>query len=76
MTPTKKGKATHIKIERKKRLQSDSQGIVHVAGGQHQGLVVAKDTAGHCYVQHAHKCPLLSSGNQFKGLSLSLGTIL
>ena len=46
MTPTKKGKTTHIKIERKKRQQTDSPAIVHVAGGQHQGLVIAKNDAG------------------------------
>ncbi|XP_076437063.1 uncharacterized protein LOC143276450 isoform X2 [Babylonia areolata] len=44
MTPTKKGKTTHIKIERKKRQAADSTaGVVHVAGGQHQGLVIAKN---------------------------------
>ncbi|XP_076455911.1 uncharacterized protein LOC143290397 isoform X2 [Babylonia areolata] len=45
MTPTKKGKTTHIKIERKRRQLSDSSSIVHVAGGHNQGLVVAKDDA-------------------------------
>ena len=46
MTPTKQGKTTHIKIERKKRQQTDNPDIVHVAGGQHQGLVIAKNDAG------------------------------
>ena len=52
MTPTKKGKTTHIKIERKKRQQTDSPDIVHVAGGQHQGLVIAKNDAGSVF----HPC--------------------
>ncbi|KAL8608000.1 hypothetical protein ACOMHN_023816 [Nucella lapillus] len=43
MTPTKKGKTTHIKIERKKSQATGSEGVVHVAGGQHQGLVIAKN---------------------------------
>lgn len=45
MTPTKKGKTTHIKIERKRRQSSDSSSIVHVAGGHNQGLIVAKNDA-------------------------------
>jgi hypothetical protein len=45
MTPTKSGKVTHIKIERKKKLEAQ-EGVVHVAGGQHQGLVVAKNENG------------------------------
>ncbi|XP_025078923.1 uncharacterized protein LOC112555000 isoform X3 [Pomacea canaliculata] len=45
MTPTKKGKTTHIKIERKKREASDAEAVVHVAGGPHSGLVIAKNTA-------------------------------
>lgn len=44
MTPTKKGKTTHIKIERKRREVEDSETVVHVAGGQHKGLVIAKDS--------------------------------
>lgn len=46
MTPTKSGKITHIKIERKKLQEADKSGVVHVAGGQHQGLVVAKNENG------------------------------
>lgn len=46
MTPTKSGKVTHIKIERKKKQEAENSGVVHVAGGQHQGLVVAKDDDG------------------------------
>lgn len=47
MTPTKKGKATHIRIERKKRLEVDNSEIekrVHVAAGPHKGLVVQKSS--------------------------------
>lgn len=42
MTPSKKGKVTHIKIERKKKQYVNPEDVVHVAGGQHQGLVVAR----------------------------------
>ncbi|KAK7092325.1 uncharacterized protein [Littorina saxatilis] len=45
MTPTKKGKTTHIKIERKRKQQADHSGVVHVGGGQHSGLVIAQNTA-------------------------------
>ncbi|XP_013411242.1 uncharacterized protein LOC106174272 isoform X2 [Lingula anatina] len=43
MTPSKKGKATRIKIERKRRKELDPTQIAHEAGGQHKGLVVGKD---------------------------------
>lgn len=46
MTPSKKGKTTHIKIERKHREPNLDDSIVHVAGGQHQGLIVAKSAGG------------------------------
>ncbi|XP_059146503.1 uncharacterized protein LOC131934378 isoform X2 [Physella acuta] len=45
MTPSKKGKVTHIKIERKKKQYVNPEDVVHVAGGQHQGLVVARPDA-------------------------------
>ncbi|CAE1246805.1 unnamed protein product [Acanthosepion pharaonis] len=45
MTPTKKGEATHIKIERRRRLAFDDSDVAHVAGGQHKGLVINKQTA-------------------------------
>lgn len=45
MTPTKKGEATHIKIERKKRLAFEDPDVAHVAGGQHKGLVINKQTS-------------------------------
>lgn len=45
MTPSKKGKVTHIKIERKKKQSVNPEDIVHVAGGQHQGLVINRPDA-------------------------------
>lgn len=43
MTPTKKGNTTHIRIEKRKKLDfSGDDQTVHVAGGQHKGLVVNK----------------------------------
>ncbi|XP_048779756.2 uncharacterized protein LOC125683076 isoform X2 [Ostrea edulis] len=42
MTPTKKGGTTHIRIEKRKRLDLNDDKTVHVAGGQHRGLVVNK----------------------------------
>ncbi len=44
MTPTKKGRATHIKIERKRR-QLNSEEVAHVAGGEHKGIVINKQTS-------------------------------
>ena len=46
MTPTKKGKATHIKIERRGKLDLGETSVHHVAGGEHQGLVINKALAG------------------------------
>ncbi|BFZ22499.1 hypothetical protein BsWGS_25538 [Bradybaena similaris] len=45
MTPSKTGKVTHIKIERKKQRAVDPGDVVHVAGGEHQGLVVNRPDA-------------------------------
>ncbi|KAI8767446.1 hypothetical protein BgiBS90_029594, partial [Biomphalaria glabrata] len=45
MTPSKKGKVTHIKIERKKKMNVNPEDVVHVAGGQHQGLVINRPDA-------------------------------
>ncbi|KAK6180884.1 hypothetical protein SNE40_008854 [Patella caerulea] len=42
MTPSKKGKATHIKIERKKKLNLDESSVVHEGAGQNKGLVINK----------------------------------
>ena len=47
MTPSKQGKTTLIKIERRKH-QGTGEGVVHVGGGQNSGLVVAKDSCGKC----------------------------
>ena len=43
MTPSKKGKATCIKIERKKKAEADKQEHHHVAGGEHKGLVINRE---------------------------------
>lgn len=58
MTPTKKGKATHIRIERKARLEMNGEGDSqrhHVAGGEHKGLVVNKSSQGQwqCLIQNS-----------------------
>ncbi|ESO04745.1 hypothetical protein HELRODRAFT_172421 [Helobdella robusta] len=45
MTPSKKGKTTSIRIEKKKKYQVDSEQIAHKAGGQHTGLVINKQAA-------------------------------
>ncbi|XP_060607591.1 uncharacterized protein LOC132759763 isoform X2 [Ruditapes philippinarum] len=48
MTPTKKGKATHIRIERKRKLNMSGteEQRHHVAGGEHKGLVINKSSQG------------------------------
>ncbi|KAL5010809.1 hypothetical protein ScPMuIL_013114 [Solemya velum] len=46
MTPSKVGKATHIKIERKKKSLVQQSSVEHVAGGQHAGLVINKAAEG------------------------------
>jgi len=47
MTPSKKGKATHIQIERRQKLQMNGEEPRHhVAGGEHRGLVVNKSSQG------------------------------
>ena len=56
MTPSKKGKATCIKIERKKKLDfnNDDDGQpYHVAGGEHKGLVINREDQGN--VKHVKK---------------------
>jgi hypothetical protein len=42
MTPTKKGKTTTIKIEKKPRKLIDQSKVAHTAGGEHRGLVINK----------------------------------
>lgn len=45
MTPTKKGYGhTKIRMDRQKQIDIDSSKIVHVAGGDHQGIVINKQT--------------------------------
>ncbi|XP_053408741.1 uncharacterized protein LOC123559375 isoform X2 [Mercenaria mercenaria] len=49
MTPTKKGKATHIRIERKSKLNFGNGELEqrhHVGGGEHRGLVINKSSQG------------------------------
>ena len=40
MTPSKHGKVTHIKIERRKKEKVNQDDVVYQGGGQHKGLVV------------------------------------
>ncbi|KAK2159516.1 hypothetical protein LSH36_151g00044 [Paralvinella palmiformis] len=42
MTPTKKGKTTTIKIEKKLKTMIDQSKVAHKAGGEHRGLVINK----------------------------------
>lgn len=47
MTPTKKTqKSTTIRMERVKQLQVDNNSMMHVAGGDHKGIVINKDAGG------------------------------
>lgn len=46
MTPSKKGKTTHIRIEKKKKLDFEDDSIAHVGGGKNKGLVVNKQASG------------------------------
>jgi hypothetical protein len=45
MTPSKHGTTTSIRIEKVKRTQIDQSQVAHQAGGQHQGLVINKQSA-------------------------------
>ncbi|GFR70831.1 hypothetical protein ElyMa_002082300 [Elysia marginata] len=45
MTPSKHGKVTHIKIERRKREKINQHDVVYQGGGQHKGLVVNRKDA-------------------------------
>ena len=52
MTPTKKGKTTRIRIEKKKKIDFEDQDAElrhHVAGGEHKGLVINKSSQGKPY---------------------------
>ncbi|XP_023222750.1 uncharacterized protein LOC111624174 [Centruroides sculpturatus] len=45
MTPTKKGQGhTRIRMDRQKQVDLDSSNVVHVAGGDHRGIVINKQT--------------------------------
>jgi len=46
MTPSKRGKVTLIKIERKLKQHLRQEDIVHEAGGQHRGLVINRPDTG------------------------------
>jgi len=46
MTPTKKGKTTTIKIEKKLKTMIDQSKVAHKAGGEHRGLVINKQDQG------------------------------
>ena len=56
MTPSKKGKATCIKIERKKKAENQADEHHHVAGGEHKGLVINKESQGKKFILN-HKMP-------------------
>jgi hypothetical protein len=45
MTPSKRGTTTSIRIEKVKRAHIDPSQVAHTAGGQHQGLVINKQSA-------------------------------
>lgn len=47
MTPSKRGKTTSIRIEKKKNTQVDDNLVAHKAGGQHAGLVINKQASGY-----------------------------
>lgn len=46
MTPTKKGKTTHIRIEKKKKEEVDTTVAEHVGDGKNKGFVVNKKNEG------------------------------
>ncbi|WAR04978.1 hypothetical protein MAR_020347 [Mya arenaria] len=74
MTPSKKGKATHIRIERRKKLDmngTESDERHHVGGGEHKGLVVNKSSQGNAeedlgaaHVQLAFNCFMVDMKTQ------------
>jgi len=49
MTPSKRGTTTSIRIEKVKKSQVDHSMVAHTAGGQHQGLVINKQTTEGMY---------------------------
>ena len=48
MTPTKRGRTTVIKIEKKNKLDFDDSQVQLKAGGEHSGLVINKQQNGEC----------------------------
>jgi hypothetical protein len=46
MTPTKEGKTTHIRIEKKKKGEVDESAAEHVGDGKNKGFVVNKQAQG------------------------------
>lgn len=46
MTPTKKGKTTHIRIEKKRKEDVDRSAAEHIGDGKNKGLVVNKKAQG------------------------------
>jgi len=45
MTPSKQGKVTHIRMERRKKVKVNPDDVVYAAGGQHKGLVINRPDA-------------------------------
>lgn len=45
MTPSKKGKTTCIRIEKKRKMHIDDSQVAHKGGGQNSGLVIQKQNA-------------------------------
>ena len=44
MTPSKHGTTTSIRIEKVRKADVDKSQVAHTAGGQHQGLVINKQS--------------------------------
>lgn len=46
MTPTKKGRGhTTIRMERVRQTEMDSSSVMHIAGGDHKGIIINKEAA-------------------------------
>ena len=59
MTPSKRGKVTLIKIERRKKQAINQNDVVHEAGGQHKGLVINRP--GECFTVYGIQTVSLSA---------------
>ena len=55
MTPTKKGKTTHIRIEKKRKEELDTSAAEHVGDGINKGFVVNKKAQGMRYTYYIDK---------------------